>query len=221
MVKKFKLGAIAAAAMLAGGASAQAAVIDFTAYPVGTSGTLTGNIGSTSWVLTSSRGQIRAPEACSSPVADLACVNDGLGISGSEIAGGNKNYMQITFSREVALVATWFLDLFVSRDGSNAEIAYISKGTPGSTPDVTAVAEMVYPGGNGFKKAEGFRLVGNTFSFFVDPVGNDNIGRPDAALAAIQIAPVPVPAGGLLIATAIGGLGFLRRQKKSGRPATA
>lgn len=216
MLGSLKLMGVTAAAVLTAGVSAQAAVVDFTAYSVGTVGPLTGSIGSTNWVLTSSRGQVRAPEACTSPVPSLACVNDGLGISGAEIRGGAKNYLTITFSRSVALVATSFLDLFVARDGSNAEIAYITKGIPSGVPgDVTVVADQVFPSGNGFKMADGFKLVGDTFSFFVDPVGNDNIGRPDAALASIEIAPVPLPAGGLLIASALGGLGLLRRKKKT------
>ena len=214
MVRNVNSIAIAALALMVAGAPAKAAVIDFTAYPVGTAGTLTGNVGSIGWTLTSSRGEIRAPEACTSPVPELACVNDGLGISGSEIAGSPNNYIQIVFSRSVALVATWFLDLFVAQDGSSAEIAYITAGTPGGVPDVTVVADKVYPGGNGYRKAEGFRLIGTTFSFFVDPNGNDNIGRPDAALGAVKIAPVPLPAAGMLMLGALGGLAVLSRRRQ-------
>lgn len=214
MVRNVKSIAVAALALMAVAAPAKAAMIDFTAYPVGTSGTLTGSVGSIDWTLTSSRGEIRAPEACTSPVPELACVNDGLGISGSEISGNSKDYIQIVFSRNVALVATWFLDLFIARDGSNAEIAYVSKGTPSGVPDVTVVADKVYPGGNGYRKAEGFRLIGTTFSFFVDPDGNDNLGRPDAALAAVEIAPVPLPAAGMLMLGALGGLAVLNRRRQ-------
>lgn len=214
MVRNVKSIAIAALALAAAGEPAKAAMIDFTAYPVGTSGTLTGSVGSIDWTLTSSRGEIRAPEACTSPVPELACVNDGLGISGSEIEGNPANYIQIVFSRSVALVATWFLDLFVARDGSNAEIAYITSGTPGGVPDVTVIADKVYPGGNGYRKADGFRLIGTTFSFFVDPTGNDNIGRPDAALGAVKIAPVPLPAAGMMMLGALGGLAVLSRRRQ-------
>ncbi|WP_306751787.1 VPLPA-CTERM sorting domain-containing protein [Paracoccus actinidiae] len=220
MVKKFSLMGVAAAALLAGGVSANAAVIDFTALPVGTTGPLMGSVGGTSWVLTGSSGQVQTPQACDGPANGLACVNDGVGIAGSEISGNNKAYATITFSKQVALVAAYFYDLFIARDGNNAESIYITNGASPSLPadaDVTVNASEVFKTNNGFKLESGFKLVGTTFTFFVDPNGNDNVGRPDAALAALEIAPVPLPAGGLLIASALGGLGLLRRKQKKAR----
>ncbi|WP_103174362.1 VPLPA-CTERM sorting domain-containing protein [Paracoccus sp. SY] len=222
MIKKFSFMGIAAAALLAGGVSAQAAVIDFTALPVGTVGPINGSIGSISYALTGGPGQVQTPQACDGPTAaPLACVNDGVGVSGSEITGNGKAYVTITFSRDVALVGAYFLDLFRSAVSDNYEIAYIVKGGSATMPaDVTVEAEEVFKSNNGFKFQDGFKLVGSVFSFFVDPNGNDDVGRPDAALAGLEIAPVPLPAGGLLIASALGGLGLLRRKQKA-QPANA
>jgi PEP-CTERM putative exosortase interaction domain len=217
MVKKFSLMGVAAAALLAGGVSANAAVIDFTSFPVGTTGPLMGSAGGTNWVLTGSPNQVQTPQACDGPANGLACVNDGVGIAGPEISGNNRAYATITFSKKVALVAAYFYDLFIAADGSNAEIAYITNGATPGAADVTVNASEVFETNNGFKLESGFKLVGTTFTFFVDPNGNDNVGRPDAALAALEIAPVPLPAGGLLIASALGGLGLLRRKQKKAR----
>ena len=224
MVKKVNLLGAAAAALLACGVSAHAAVIDFTdaaIAPVGSKGPYSGSIGATSWTLTGFPVQVQAPEACTSAVPDLACDNDGIGIAGPEITGNGRAYATVTFSRQVALVGAWFLDLFVAADGSNAEIAYISKDGNSIPGAVAVTADLTFPNDNGFKKADGFKLVGTTFTFFVDPVGNDNVGRPDAALAGLEIAPVPLPAGGLLIASALGGLGLMRRKQKMARSANA
>lgn len=224
MVKKVTLLGAAAAALLAGGVSAHAAMIDFTALPVGTAGPIMGSVGSTSYKVTGTPVQVKAPQACDGtlPVPGaLACVNDGLGISGPEITGNGKAFVTVEFSRKVALVGAYFLDLFIAADGTNAEIAYIARGGNTIPGDVTVNAEQTFQNGNGFKYASGFKLIGTKFTFFVDPVGNDKVGGPDAALAGLDIAPVPLPAGGLLIASALGGLGLLRRKQKAARSAQA
>ena len=44
---------------------------------------------------------------------------------------------------------------------------------------------------------------------------NDNYGFADGALAAIEVAPVPVPAAGVLLAGGLGGLALIRRRRKA------
>ena len=51
--------------------------------------------------------------------------------------------------------------------------------------------------------------------FFTIMSTNDNIGFADGALAGIGLAPVPVPAAGLMLLGGLGGLAAMRRKRKT------
>ena len=111
----------------------------------------------------------------------------------------------MSFSYEVNLVAFAGLDLYLN-DERGGE-ALIHDGTIMAVGD-----EMFDDGGNGWAVADDLEMVGTSFVFTVDGV-NDLAGVADGALARLEIAPVPLPAGILLLGGALGGLALTRRRK--------
>ena len=66
--------------------------------------------------------------------------------------------------------------------------------------------------GAGFAFNGDFRITGTQFTFTIGD-SNDGVGLADGALAGVNVAAVPLPAGMLLLGTALGGFSFARRRQ--------
>jgi hypothetical protein len=140
----------------------------------------------------------------------LAGEYDGLGISNDEITYPSE-WITITFVKPVTLTAVYFLDVFFRAGGADTESGIVSKGGAPGAIDGSVAASVPTSEGVGFAQITGLSLKGTTFTFWAGPGEDDS--SADVALAAIEIAPIPLPAGALLIGTALGALGLVRRRK--------
>lgn len=226
-IKSFFL-AIGLAAATATGASA--ALLDFTeGLPGKTSGDLGGGV---TWNLTAVGGTISTGFAydggnffknTSNGTAitrneTFALDNDGVGIIDDEVTNGDEALV-LTFSKSIFLTAVHFLDLFIGDNGqvesaitydadtntmiveafANGNVAgYANKAVGGVGGEAVKSIRFV-PGPGKDDGSADFALAGIEFS--TNPDGNPNI--------------VPLPAGGLLLVGALGGLAMVRRRKKA------
>ena len=217
---KWVAGAIAGAALAVGAVAANANVIDFTSSSTGTTGSLHGGV---TWTMTAS-GPLNNSQAfdgvatSATNASGLAFDTDGYGVGlrDDEITtypNGRMEWIKVSFSAPVLVNALYFLDLFIAPDGSSQEIANASIN--GGFPVVSIFASDVF--GNrapGFASAT-FKPISVSEIFFTVLSSNDNVGFADGALAGIGLAPVPVPAAGLLLLGGLGGLAVVRRKRKT------
>lgn len=209
------LGFAAGVTLAAGLSAANATVIDFTNAGTGTSGSLFG--GTVTWTLTAN-GPLNNSEAFNgSPTPSgtpLAFQTDGYGVFDDEVSNTSRlrQYIDLTFSTPTLIDAIYFLDLFVARNASTAEVGLAS--IDGGAPIALLATDIAGTGASGFVSAI-FAPVLATVIRFTAGATNDLLGVADGALAGVGIAPIPVPAAGLLLLGGLGGLAALRRRKKA------
>lgn len=217
MVTFKKLAAGAAGVALALGVSAaSASVIDFTRATTGTTGTILG--GTVNWTM-SANGILNNSQAFdgkTTPVGQpLAFQTDGYGVGAKDDEITTKPTSQevitLTFDKPTLIDAIYYLDLFVARKGGSKEIGV---ATFDGLTQVLLTATDLANTGSGFVAATFAPVLAKVITFTVLD-SNDAYGFADGALAGVGIAPVPVPAAGLMLVGGLGGLAALRRRKKS------
>lgn len=230
-----KMAGAAAALVFAGSVTALAAtpsLLDFTDDDVALSGTVNG----VDYELVGTPNNLVRSNSILSTASDLTGIDpalaldfDGVGINlDTEISAPTGEFVTLNFTdggvaANVRLVSAFFLDLYVSRPSDDAvvpvgqtkEKAVITVGTTPGAEDASLLADVVFSNVKaGYGALTGLDLVGSSFTFFIPDGFNDKIGVGDFALAAVQVAAVPVPAGLLLMGTALGGFGIARRRKQ-------
>ncbi len=230
-MRNMLIGAAVAAGMLTAGA-ANAALIDFTneaSYSNGTfafsTSSITGSVSGVNFSLipTPANGTLTRTtgDAPGSNAAPLNGSNDGIGIDTDEVnftAAGGPQQLTLTFAREVTVNTLYFLDMFTQPnagdDDDKKEAVTVSYGANSQTFRST---EEFVAGRFGFKSFGGLSLTGTSF-VFTPTTGTDLQADPDFAFAGVDVtvsdvAPVPLPAGIVLMGTAMAGFGAMRRRK--------
>lgn len=215
-------------------AAAHAAVIDFTAlstYDTHTASGATGTVygGLVGWAvapipetgtLTYAGGGPGPGFSAENGGIDIDGELDGIGINDDEIGYPDQKLM-LAFTEPVELTGFAVLDLFRSSgDGTVFEVAFLQTGTGSAGPGAALEALDVLGEGWGYRSTQTdnpISLIGDRFLFSVGR-SNDNTGTPDYALAAVSLADdrppqIPLPAGGLLLLTALGVLGLWRARR--------
>ena len=199
----FSTAAAVSISVLASAASA--GVIDFTSATTGTSGTINGIAYTvTGMPIQANNNQMFDGTTEPANSFGLAFDTDGFGIRDDEI--GPRESITITFASAVKITAFAFLDLFESMmtPGTGEFGVATINGMDykvGFTGDNSGYAEMF------------ISPMATTSVTFTSTSNNDDAGVLDGALAALEIAPIPLPAAGLMLLTALGGVAALRRRK--------
>lgn len=209
------LGFAAGVTLAAGLSAANATVIDFTNAGTGPSGSLFK--GAVTWTL-SANGALNNSQVFDGSLAPsgvpLSFQTDGYGVVDDEISTTSRltQYIDLTFSAPTLVDAIYFLDLFVARTRQTAEVGFAS--IDGGAPIALLATDIAGTRAAGFVGAAFAPVLATVIRFTVQDT-NDLLGVADGALAGVGIAPIPVPAAGLLLLGGLGGLAALRRRKKA------
>jgi hypothetical protein len=210
-------GAVAGLTLALCSGVASANVIDYTRASMGTTGSLFG--GTVTWKMTASGplNNSQAFDGNTKPVGSgLSFQSDGYGVGlmDDEITTSPKaqEWIKVVFSAPVLVDAIYFLDLFVAKDLSSLEVGQAT--IDGGSPVSIFATDIAGKKGPGFAAAIFAPIYASVIQFTVLS-SNDQYGFADGALAGIGIAPVPVPAAGLLMLGGLGGLVAMRRRKKA------
>jgi hypothetical protein len=117
--------------------------------------------------------------------------------------GGGNVWNPAGLDSFMAIAGAGTLAFSFSTDGNGG-----SSVTNGSNPDNSG------PGINFFASTNGDQS-GKFVYLFLDDGGANNDDNHDDLVVRVDVAPVPLPAGGLLLIGALGGLAALRRRKKA------
>lgn len=205
-------GVLLASTVALGATSASSAVIDFTSAVVVTTNGTAGGVG---YTVTAFGGPLTAtPYDGGLPLPTnsfgLAFAADGYGVTDDEITNpASAESITITFARSVKIVGFAFLDLFQRVVGGAGEVGVLSSS--GGNVDLQFDPAN---SGSGYSEATGLDIRTSSVTFTVRRT-NDDFGFADGALAAVEIAAIPVPAAGLLMLGGLGGLVALRRRRKA------
>lgn len=217
-----KVSGIAAGILAGVAVPASAALLDFTnlsgdgsPYATMDGAMATGSIDGIGWTLTPGGGQLSFNGGADAPgsVPPLAGEGDGIGVGNDEIGPGE--WVTIAFDEAVHLTGVHLLDHFIAQSGQDMEIAGAFMGMTPTGPAQQIAAQMTIGDAPTFGTGYAFGetdLTGTSFSFALFG-GNDDLGVGDFALAGLEVAAVPVPAAGLMLVAALGGLGWARRRK--------
>lgn len=215
MIQNLKFLTLAAALAVGGTMSASAATLDLTnsgSYDISQTESLaSGTIVGVTWQLTSGTDSPLTYTAYDggAPQAGFASQIDGVGIKDDEVTAPGE-YLELTFSQHVEISGFYFLDLFTSDLGTEQALVTLLDGV---TEIGTFSATSVLGASNGFLAAVTGAVWTTGLRFYATGTSAGDDGSRDYALAGVEISAVPLPAGGVLLLTALGGLAAARRRK--------
>jgi hypothetical protein len=211
-LKSTFLGLVIASGTAFGASAATTAVVDYTdgvldASVFGSSITL-------STVPADRLANVQPFDGIAGETNGLAEIKDGLGVNppDDEISFPGEAITVVFGGRGVRVIGLHFLDLFLAADGSEEELALVSFNG-GPAVEFSAMALPVGKNG-GYAHYTFAPIKVGSITFTAAPT-NDARGVPDFALAAIDVAPIPLPAAGWMFVSALAGMGFLSRRRNA------